>query len=113
MLDSGSDEHCCPLDFAKHMKIGVSKRRLVDVQGNPIPHEGVRRVRLQCVDKEQIPVELDVPFQVCAAHKVLLSVGRLVRAGAELRMTSECQELVLNGRSVPIVVMGSSLYIKA
>ena len=45
-VDSGSDAHCCPLDYCSHLGEKVGEGHVLrDAQGKEIPHKGYRSTR--------------------------------------------------------------------
>eukprot|EP00971_Amphidinium_carterae_P340730 6479190-Amphidinium_carterae.1 len=113
MLDSGSDEHCCPLWFGASVDIKQSCRQLVDVQGNWIHHYGERSLVLQLDTTDGERLEVVANFQVSDCQKPLLSVGKLLKTqGVELRLNRDDPMLVLGDRCVPILRQHNTLYMQ-
>jgi hypothetical protein len=101
LLDSGSDEHLCPPDFASWSREVVKTEgpRLKDAQGKLIAHEfRYRLVKLRVYTGTGRTVDFTIPFLIGPVNQPILSVGRLATdLGVELKITKKGAVVVMEG----------------
>ena len=80
LIDSGSDEHLCPEDFAPWSK-SITREDgpvLRDAQGGVISHGSTfRKVQLRAFGTNGEEVDFEVPFLVAPVRQPILSLGKL------------------------------------
>ena len=111
LFDSGAATHCCPRDFASDwplLPLTGKPPPLRSISGQPLTVYGRRLVK---VDFEGQPCFLH--FYVCDVPYCVVSVGRLLRSGFEVKLTAESQTLSTpEGQCVPVIKHGSLLFLR-
>ena len=80
LIDTGSDEHLCPPDFAPWSKQVERKKgpQLRDAQGGIIGHESTYRVvQIEVLSDTGNMVQLEIPFLVAPVKQPIISLGKL------------------------------------
>ena len=109
LVDSGADDHVCPLSFAPFSKAtrAESALPLYDVQGQPLGHHGVKTVDLELggADFGSATQPARITFVVGPVRAPLLSFGKLLRAGGKLESTpAGGMHLCKGTRRIPLVL---------
>lgn len=113
-VDSGSDAHCCPLDYFSHLGEKVGEGHVLrDAQGKEIPHKVDRSIRhlLQGEGGEQIASKAEL----IASHvsEVIMPAGKAVQAGGVVHFEAGGSYMTTpKGEKVSIVMNGKSFYIE-
>ena len=115
LLDSGSDEHLCPPDFANWSKEVVRDTgpRLKDAQGGVIAHEfRYRLVQLKIYATTGQAVDFEVPFLIGPVNQPILSAGKLAaNLGVEFKITGKGASMVVNGEAYEVEKHMQSFYL--
>ena len=93
-VDSGADDHVCPLSFASwlpaeprwHAAKAEGKDNLYDAQGALLKDGGTRTVPLLLGPEGQ---RAKVTFRVTTVRNPILSLGKLLREGFEFSLKSD------------------------
>ena len=112
LFDSGAATHCCPKDFASEKPLLPLTGRappLRSISGQPLTVFGRRLVK---VDFEGQPCFLH--FYVCDVPYCVVSVGRLLRSGFDVNLSSKKPNTLEtpDGHKVPITRHGSLLFLR-
>jgi len=78
LMDSGSDEHVCPLHFGSGEVTGPPETRMWDVTGKHIENYGSKNVHMTIVDGN---IPCTAKLQVANVAPSVSSVGKLVSSG--------------------------------
>ena len=111
LFDSGAATHCCPRDFAKDWP-------LLPLTGKPPPLRSMSGQPLTVYGRRLVKVDFDgqpcfLHFCVCDVPYCVVSVGRLLRSGFEVKLTAESQTLSTpEGQCVPVIKHGSLLFLR-
>ena len=110
LFDSGAATHCCPKDFASEWPLLPLTGRappLRSISGQPLTIFGRRLVK---VDFEGQSCFLH--FYVCDVPYCVVSVGRLLRSGFDVNLSSRNPNTLStpDGHKVPIIRHGSLLF---
>ena len=119
LFDSGAATHCCPKDFASEWPLLPLTGRappLRSISGQPLTVFGRRLVK---VDFEGQPCFLHfyvcfLHFYVCDVPYCVVSVGRLLRSGFDVNLSSKKPNTLEtpDGHKVPITRHGSLLFLR-
>ena len=83
LIDSGADEHVCPMDFMQSVPLRKATGGIMnDAQGNRIPEHGTRDVFLRLAHGRIAKVT----FRVANVKNPILSLGRLIREGFDFAL---------------------------
>ena len=112
LFDSGAATHCCPKDFASEwplLPLTGKAPPLRSISGQPLTVFGRRLVK---VDFEGQPCFLH--FYVCDVPYCVVSVGRLLRSGFDVNLSSKKPNTLEtpDGHKVPITRHGSLLFLR-
>ena len=112
LFDSGAATHCCPKDFASEwplLPLTGKAPPLRSISGQPLTIFGRRLVK---VDFDGQPCFLH--FYVCDIPYCVVSVGRLLRSGFDVSLSSKKQNTLStpDGHEVPIIRHGSLLFLR-
>ena len=112
LFDSGAATHCCPKDFASEwplLPLTGKAPPLRSISGQPLTIFGRRLVK---VDFEGQSCFLH--FYVCDVPYCVVSVGRLLRSGSDVNLSSRNPNTLStpDGHKVPIIRHGSLLFLR-
>ena len=112
LFDSGAATHCCPKDFASEwplLPLTGKAPPLRSISGQPLTIFGRRLVK---VDFEGQSCFLH--FYVCDVPYCVVSVGRLLRSGFDVNLSSRNPNTLStpDGHKVPIIRHGSLLFLR-
>jgi len=120
LLDSGSDEHMCPLSWHREADTLRSTNQgiLRDVQGNVIPNRGQRWVAQDHEawhadddwTKEQF--RMTSCFTVGDVAEPLLSAGKVVAAGGTVHLEGGNSYIEVDGKRVEVTMVGRRFFVK-
>jgi hypothetical protein len=111
LLDSGSMIHACRPEDASDVATDPSRGVVLQaVDGSQVEHHGTRTVRL-ALGQEQVPTQLE--FQVADVAYPLLSLGRILGAGAELHMSGRSGYIQHQGARCSVEVRRNVLMVQA
>ena len=112
LVDSGADEHVCPRTFGDQGVDTPSTVRMQDVAGREIRNYGKRQVKFTIGQGEVA----SACFQVADVRKVVLSVGKLNRAGSH-RVVFDTKgsyiEHLRTGKQHPLEQHGNTYYLRS
>jgi len=113
VLDSGSDEHVCPVNWHSTWPTTQSSRNagpLLDVHSRELVDRGSRRVELRLFDGEdgRTTFKAASDFTVCEGlREAVWSAGRIVKAGGTIHLTKQGSWMELGGRWTPVEIRGN------
>ena len=118
LLDSGSDEHVCPVAWREDLdlKFDDPGRNTVlrDVQGNVIRQLGSRRIMMDMpAASGDGTVRAGAEFRVADVREPLLSAGKVVRNGGVIHLDAGNSYLALGTRRVAIEAHGNRFHLRA
>ena len=116
LADSGSDEHVCPETWHDDADLDLSSQgrggALRGVQGNLISDGGRRSLGLCFQTDEGSNFNATTSFVVSdRVQEPLLSIGKMVRAGGVVHLTSAGSYLLVGDRRIPIQMRGNRFYV--
>ena len=111
LFDSGAATHCCPKDFASDCPLLPLTDRappLRSISGQPLTVFGRRIVKMNFDGQDSF-----LHFYVCDVPYCVVSVGRLLRQGYSVQLSSEEHSLVNpEGCRIPVERHGSLLFLR-
>ena len=116
LIDSGSDEHSCPEDFAPWCRTTTRRNGPVlrDAQGSVISHESRYRIDgLKFYGADRMTAEIEIPFLIGPVNQPILSLGKLVAGlNAQLKIGAEGGDVLqLDGMTFKVTRMLQNYYI--
>ena len=111
LLDSGSDEHLCPKNFARTAPTRKTDNRVVirDAQGEVIEHELQRNVTMKLGGG----VSASAPFEVAAVPRPILSAGKMVKEGVRVVLDMKGSYLEKGNKRIPLEMNRNTFYLPA
>ena len=111
LFDSGAATHCCPKDFASDWPLLPLTGRappLRSISGQPLTVFGRRIVKMNFDGQDSF-----LHFYVCDVPYCVVSVGRLLRQGYSVQLSSEDHALVNpEGCRIPVERHGSLFFLR-
>ena len=110
LIDSGADEHVCPVDFMTSVPLHKSTGGIMhDAQGNCIPEQGTRDVFLRLA-RGRIA---KVTFRVANVKNPILSLGRLIREGFDFALRGGSCIMSRGGEGIALEIHRNSTWLRA